>query len=168
MIKKFDEFTNEGIKDTFNKVRSRLKEYTDAPVEEPELQTFPREIELNTEFEDRIPEEEYFEIERNSTHIKYDKNEINKLNLFFGVASEREFDLGKYFFSVKNQIFGQPMKTFKGNIEKIKIAETKEIFYLINMYISVKTRESSGQEWVVLKYKSLDDMFKFMDTILEK
>lgn len=168
MIKKFDEFTNEGIKDTFNKVKSRLKEYTDAPIEEPELQTYPREIEIDTEFEDRISDEEYFKLESNTTYVKYDKNEINQLNLYFGVANDREVDLGKYFFSVKNQIFGQPMKTFKGTIDKKKIAETKEIVYLINMYMEVKTRESRGTEWVALKYDILDDVCKFLDTIIIK
>jgi len=170
MIKKFDEFTNEGIRDTFNKVKSRLKEYTDAEteVEEPGLTTFSRDLELDTEFEDRISEEEYFELEKISTYVRYDKNEINRLNLFFGVANPNEYDLGKYFFSVKNQIFGQPMKTFKGTIDKKKIADTKEIIYLINMYIEVKTRESRGMEWVVLKYDELEDVFKFLDTIIEK
>lgn len=168
MIRKFNEFTNEGIKDTFNKVKSRLKEYTDAPIEEPELQIYPREIELDTEFEDRISEEEYFEIERESVYVKYDKNEINQLNIFFGIANPIEFDLGKYFFSEKSIVFGQPMKTFKGTIDKKKIAETKEIIYLINMYIEVKTRESRGTEWVILKYDSLEDVIKFLDTIIEK
>jgi hypothetical protein len=170
MIKKFNEFANEGIRDTFNKVKTRLKEYTDAEpqVEEPGLTTFSRDIELDTEFEDRISEEEYFELERSTTYVKYDKNEINQLNLFFGVANPNEYDLGKYFFSVKNKIFGQPMKTFKGTIDKKKIAETKEIIYLINMYIEVKTRESRGSDWVVLKYDALEDAIKFLDTIIEK
>ena len=167
MIKKFDEFINEGIRDTFNKVKSRLKEYTDVDteVEEPTLNIFNRDIELDTEFEDKISKEEWFELDRKSTFVKYDKNEINKLNLFFGVANQMEIDLGKYYFSVKNKIFGQPMKTFKGTIDKKKNAETKEIIYLINMYIEVKTRESRGTEWVVLKYDKLEDVFKFLDTI---
>ena len=167
MIKKFDEFANEGIKNTFKKLKSKLKDYTDEPIEEPELNVISREIKIDTDFEDKISLDEYVQTDFNSVFVKYDKNEIDTLNLFFGIANPNRFDLGKYFFEVKNQIFGQPMYRFIGCIDKKRIADNG-IIYLLNMTIEVKTKDNSGTEWVIFKYNELQDVIEFLDTIIEK
>lgn len=168
-MKKFAEFTNEGIRDTFKKVKSRLKEYTDAQskVEEPKLTPINREIEIDTDFENKISLEEYVELDLNSVSVKYDKNELIKLNLFFGKASQDEYDLGKYFFDVKNQIFGQPMYKFIGCIDKKRLVDNG-IIYLLNMQIEIKDKNSSGRDWVIIKYTELQEVLEFLDTIIEK
>ena len=166
---KIDATIDESLRDTFRDMKKRFKEYRDFQnTEEPETVSYPTDIKLDTDFDNKLSMEDRAIIERDSVHVKYTQNETNKLNLFFGTANPNEFHVGKYFFSVRNQRFGQPTHRFYGTIDKKKMVETKDIVYLLDMSIQVKTKESMGKDWVTLKYDRLDGVLEFLDTIIEK
>jgi hypothetical protein len=137
-IKSFDIFINEGIE----------------PIES--------EIELNTEFDNKISLEEYSELLRKNIKVSLSKPEVIKLNLFFGIW--KQSNDGKYYFNKRITGFGKPSKILSGNIQKL-INEEKESTFILHLGITIKTAEQQGDDLITLKFNTLNELFKFIKNI---
>lgn len=140
-IKSFDAFINEGF-----------------------MEPIDRDIELNTDFDNKISLDEYSELLRSNYEQSFSNPELIKLNLFFGIWKTNRNNGGEYYFDKEIKGFGKPTKKLSGHIQKLT-DKYKNSMYILHINITLKTSEQEGYDRIILKFYTLKEVFKFIDNI---
>lgn len=144
------------------------------------------DINIDDKFENELSDREKWDLERYLFHRRFTKDEILKLNLYFGIYTDNVYT-NRFPFTVEHGKFGEPVTRLKGIIEKKKIMDSimdKSVlnngddivdkigngeidlvgeFYMVSMDMLVKVGRHKGHRKVFLYFKDLKEFFKFLD-----
>ena len=118
-------------------------------------------------FDNELEDRENWELDQRSGNRPFDKNELMKLNIYFGVLKN---PVRNYEFKFKSGGFGQEKFKFNGVINKKSEYDYKtkelsdEIYYIINGYLSVEFGPHKGNRLLNLKFDNFDDVISFFKT----
>ena len=135
-FKKYEEFVNETIEPV---------DYVD--------------IIIDDKFDEQISMEEYIDLTHKSTVKSFDEKEILKLNLIFKEYKPHK-NIDKYYFKLYYGGFGTPKTKLLGSIGK-RIDKDSNIFYILNLIMTVSVGPSKGMEDFYLKFDTLEEIGKF-------